>query len=208
LEILKKVSLLFGETKLRLFVDRNLIVFRASHELDKGRRSSPQTLAKLLTNTMTLLQELAAITKQKAEIGNAFDIDQVQAIDAQIFYLRTLRLLFVGQVYFNNQKLKEAHALWQECQRCTNILLSKQEMNKQDSFIGCLIALDTLGSQIRKNLCLSLISNYHQENTKNQELTQNVKQIRIEEQQEDQTSGEVTLETLIADNKEKCPLSL
>lgn len=157
---------------------------------------------------MTLLQELAAITKQKAEIGNAFDIDQVQAIDAQIFYLRTLRLLFVGQVYFNNQKLKEAHALWQECQRCTNILLSKQEMNKQDSFIGCLIALDTLGSQIRKNLCLSLISNYHQENTKNQELTQNVKQIRIEEQQEDQTSGEVTLETLIADNKEKCPLSL
>lgn len=55
---------------------------------------------------------MAEIVKQKGQISNTFDVEEVQAIDAKSFYLRTLRLLFVGQVYFNNQKLKEAHGLW------------------------------------------------------------------------------------------------
>lgn len=106
LEIMKKVTLLFIEAKMNVFIDRNLIVFRYSHDMNRGRKSTPQTIAKLLTAAMSLFQEQAEITKQKGEISNTFDVEEVQLIDAKIFYLRTLRLLFVGQVYFNNTKLK------------------------------------------------------------------------------------------------------
>lgn len=71
----------------------------------------------------------------------------MQLIDAKTFYLRTVRLLFVGQVYFNNSKLREANGLWSECERCIKILLSKEEMkehNDHDHFIGSLIPLSTL----------------------------------------------------------------
>lgn len=106
LEIMKKVTLLFIEAKMNVFIDRNLIVFRYSHDMNRGRKSTPQTIAKLLTAAMSLFQEQAEITKQKGEISNTFDVEEVQLIDAKIFYLRTLRLLFVGQVYFNNTKIK------------------------------------------------------------------------------------------------------
>ena len=59
LEILKKISLLFAEIKMKLFIDRNITVFKHSFDTDKGRKSTPQTLAKLLTSTTTLFQELA-----------------------------------------------------------------------------------------------------------------------------------------------------
>jgi len=91
---------------MKLFIDRNLVIFRYSHELNRGRKSTPQTIAKLLTATSALFQELADIVKQKGQISNSFEIEAVQAIDAKNFYLRTLRLLFVGQVYFNNNKLR------------------------------------------------------------------------------------------------------
>lgn len=103
---MKKVSLLFTEMKMQVFIDRNLVVFRHSSQTNRGRKSSPQTIAKLLTATMSLLQELAEVIKQKGQISNTFEIEQVQAIDAKTFYLRALRLLFVGQVYFNNGKLR------------------------------------------------------------------------------------------------------
>lgn len=41
---------------MNVFVDRNLIIFRYSHDIDRGRKNSPPTIAKLLTATMTLLQ--------------------------------------------------------------------------------------------------------------------------------------------------------
>ena len=126
---MKKVTLLFVEVKMNIFIDRNLIVFKWSHDMNRGRKSSPQTIAKLLTATTTLFQELADISKQKGEISNTFDIEEVQVIDAKIFYLRTMRLMFVGQVYFNNNKLREAYGLWSECERCIKILISKEEMN-------------------------------------------------------------------------------
>jgi len=106
---------IFLEMKMNVFINRNLIIFRYSNDINRGRKSSPQTIAKLLTATMTLFQELAEVTKQKGEISNSFDIELVQLIDAKIFYLRSLRLLFIGQVYFNNNKLKEAYGLWCEC---------------------------------------------------------------------------------------------
>lgn len=163
LEILKKVSLLFTEIKMNVFVDRNLVVFRYSHEVNRGRKSSPQTIAKLLTATMSLLQELAEVVKQKGQISNTFEIEHVQAIDAKNFYLRTLRLLFVGQVYFNNGKLREAYGLWGECERCVRILLSKQEMNEAQEdqrFIGGLVALPRILEQVRANKCRTLIANF------------------------------------------------
>jgi hypothetical protein len=73
-----------------------------------------------------------------------------------------VRLLFVGQVYFNNVKLREAYGLWVECERCVKILLSKEEMNEQnrDSFIGGLIPLQGLLETIRLNKCKCIISNF------------------------------------------------
>lgn len=44
---------------MKVFIDRNLTIFRHSYDGNKGRKSTPQTLAKLLTATTTLLQELA-----------------------------------------------------------------------------------------------------------------------------------------------------
>lgn len=62
-------------------------------------------------------------------------------------------------------------------------------MNEQDPFIGCLVSLEALTTQIRTNLCISLISHFNQENSKNKELTENIKQIRIEEKQEEQIAA-------------------
>jgi hypothetical protein len=71
---LKKVSLLFAEIKMKIFIDRNLTIFRYSHDSNKGRKSTPQTIAKLLTATSSLFLELAEIVKQKGQISNTFDI--------------------------------------------------------------------------------------------------------------------------------------
>lgn len=101
--------------KMKVFIDRNLTIFKHCYYGNKGRKSSPQTLAKLLTATTSLLQELAEVIKEKGKISNTFEIEQIQVIDAKNFYLRTLRLMFVGQVYFNNDKIKEAYSLWNEC---------------------------------------------------------------------------------------------
>lgn len=60
---------------MNVFVDRNLIIFRSSYEINRGRKSTPQTLAKLLTNTITLFQELAEVAKQKGQISNTFDVE-------------------------------------------------------------------------------------------------------------------------------------
>ena len=45
--------------KMNLFVDRNTIIFRYSNDINRGRKSTPQTIAKLLTATMSLFQELS-----------------------------------------------------------------------------------------------------------------------------------------------------
>jgi hypothetical protein len=73
-----------------------------------------------------------------------------------------MRLMFVGQVYFNNNKLREAYGLWSECERCIKILISKEEMNetKNDGFIGSLIPLDTLEKNIRISKCKCTIKNF------------------------------------------------
>lgn len=57
---------------MKVFIDRNLVVFRYSSEINRGRKSSPQTIAKLLTATMSLFQELAEVIKQKGQISNTF----------------------------------------------------------------------------------------------------------------------------------------
>jgi hypothetical protein len=39
--------------------------------------------------------------------------------------------LFVGEVYFRNDKVKEAFGLWQECDKALRILQSKEEMKNE-----------------------------------------------------------------------------
>ena len=111
---------------MNVFIDRNLTVFKHSFLLNqKGsndRKSTPQNLSKVLTNTISLYNSLTDIEKQKSEIENNFDPEPIQRIDSKVFYLRALRLSLVGQVYFNNDKIKEAYSLWGECERCLKIL--------------------------------------------------------------------------------------
>ena len=57
---------------MKIFIDRNLTMFKYSNEINRGRKSSPQTIAKLLTATMSLFQELGEIVKQKGQISNNF----------------------------------------------------------------------------------------------------------------------------------------
>ena len=58
--------------KMNIFIDRNTMIFAYSHHINRGRKSTPQTIAKLLTATITLLQELAEVTKEKGSISNTF----------------------------------------------------------------------------------------------------------------------------------------
>lgn len=68
------MSLLFTEMKMNIFIDRNTMIFAYAHLINRGRKSTPQTIAKLLTATITLLQELAEVIKQKGSISNTFEI--------------------------------------------------------------------------------------------------------------------------------------
>jgi hypothetical protein len=56
--------------------------------------------------------QLAEIIKEKHLLTGTLAGEELRAIDEKAFYFRTLRLLFVGQVYFNNEKVKEAFSLW------------------------------------------------------------------------------------------------
>lgn len=122
----------------------------------------------------------------------------MQLIDAKTFYLRTVRLLFVGQVYFNNGKLREANGLWNECERCIKILLSKEEMkehNDKDNFIGSLIPLQQLLQTVRLNKCKCLIANFESEEGKREEIGKKMGEIEISEKmaEEGQAANVVTL---------------
>lgn len=57
---------------MNLFIDRNTLIFAYAHQTNRGRKSTPQTIAKLLTATITLFQELAEVIKQKGSISNTF----------------------------------------------------------------------------------------------------------------------------------------
>ena len=203
LEIMRKVSLLLAEMRMQVFIDRNLTIFKWSHELNRGRKSTPQTIAKLLTATTALFSELADLVKQKGQLSNNFQIEWVQAIDAKNFYLRTLRLLFVGRVYSNNGKLREAYALWSECHRCLNILTSKQEMesdNEEQEFIKTLVPLATLTEQVRHAKAECVIQNYHVEHGKEAELQGKMKEMDLEEEKDRNAGGSaLTLEKLLKD---------
>jgi hypothetical protein len=54
------------------FIERNGLIFVYSHQMNRGRKSTPQTIAKLLTATITLLQELSEVIKQKGSISDTF----------------------------------------------------------------------------------------------------------------------------------------
>lgn len=66
IDIFKKVSILFQEIKINLLIDRNHTIFRFSFQ-SQSKKSAPQTLAKLLSNTTTLYTQLIDLEKQKNE---------------------------------------------------------------------------------------------------------------------------------------------
>ena len=49
--------------KLSLFIDRSYTIFRYSHNTNKERKSSPQTLAKLLTTINNNFIQLSDLIK-------------------------------------------------------------------------------------------------------------------------------------------------
>ena len=83
-----------------------------------SKKGAPQNLAKLLSNTISIYTQYVELQKIKNQGTDGMDPEKIRAVDAKIFYYRTLRLFFVGQVYYNNEKIKEAFSLWQECERC------------------------------------------------------------------------------------------
>jgi hypothetical protein len=44
---------------MKVFIDRNFTIFKHSYDGNKGRKSTPQTLAKLLTTTASLFSQLS-----------------------------------------------------------------------------------------------------------------------------------------------------
>jgi hypothetical protein len=48
---------------MKVFIDRNYTIFKHSFGSDKGRKSSPQTLTKLLTATINLFTNLSELIK-------------------------------------------------------------------------------------------------------------------------------------------------
>lgn len=83
-----------------------------------SKKGAPQNLAKLLSNTISIYAQYVELQKIKNQGTDGMDPEKIRAVDAKIFYYRSLRLFFVGQVYYNNDKIKEAFSLWQECERC------------------------------------------------------------------------------------------
>ena len=108
---------------MNLFIDRNNTIFYHSYYSQKGRKSTPQTLAKLLSNTINLYGQYIDLEKQKSD---HLEPVKIAKLDAQVFYIRTLRLMLVGQVYINNDKIKEAFGLWNECEKCIKIISSNE----------------------------------------------------------------------------------
>lgn len=70
--------------------------------------------------------QLSELVKEKHLLTATSPMEELKAIEEKSFYLRNLRLLFVGQVYFNNDKIKEAYGLWSECEKSVRTLLSKE----------------------------------------------------------------------------------
>lgn len=93
---------------MKVLVDRNDLIFKYSYfNADKdNKRGAPQNLAKLLSNTISIYTQFIELEKAKNEGNEGVDPDKIRAVDAKVFYYRTLRLYFVGQVYFNNDKIK------------------------------------------------------------------------------------------------------
>lgn len=113
--IYKKISLLFEEMKFNIMIDRNNMIFKYSYlnaEKD-SKKGAPQNLAKLLSSIISIYTQYIELEKIKNEGTDGLDPEKIRAVDSKIFYYRTLRLFFVGQVYYNNDKIKEAYSLWQ-----------------------------------------------------------------------------------------------
>jgi hypothetical protein len=113
--------------KLNIFIDRNKTIFKHSFYVQKGRKSTPQTLAKILSNISTQYNQLIDIEKQKSDLADSYETKRTQALNAESFYTKTLRLMLVAQVYFNNEKHREAFSLWRECERCLKMMENQQE---------------------------------------------------------------------------------
>lgn len=54
--------------KIHVFIDRSYTIFKHSYNTNKGRKSTPQTLAKLLTATMNNFAQLPDIIKEKGSL--------------------------------------------------------------------------------------------------------------------------------------------
>lgn len=99
-----------------------------SSEPQRAKKGAPQTLAKLLTNINSVLNQITELEKEKAKIlGKQVPLEQIKKYDELSFYYRTVRLHFVAQVYMNNGKVSEAYSLWSEAERCLQICKSKEK---------------------------------------------------------------------------------
>ena len=79
---------------------------------------------------------------------------------------------------------------------------------KSEGFIGCLISLTALHQTIRVNKCKCIINNFEIEEGKKDDLTKKIKEVTITETKNEDQDFNTTLEKLIQENPNDCPLSL
>ncbi len=73
--VYKKVSLMFEEIKYQILINRNNMIFRYSYANigKENKKSAPQNLAKLLSNTITIYTQYADVQKAKSEGTDGLD---------------------------------------------------------------------------------------------------------------------------------------
>lgn len=166
---------MFEHIKLNVLVDRNFTIFRHSFGADKGRKSAPQTLAKLLSNTITIYSQLIEVEKLVNE-GTDLAPEKIRQIDAYIFFVGTIRRMLVGQVYYNNGKVKEAYSLWNECERCLNTVRNSKEAMALE-----LVDMEQVTQNVKVSKMKCVIENYRSSEGPKQELNREMDEMKIEE---------------------------
>jgi hypothetical protein len=154
----------------------------------KAKKGAPQTLAKLLTNTITILNQIIDAEKQQASVVNKpVPIETIKQLDDLSFYYRTLRLHFVAQVYFNNGKLTESYSLWSEAERCLQICKSKDRIQEG------VFQLKLADQLVRVGKLNSWIDFSSKSSSQLKEVEQGVESLKIKEE----VTEKLTLEHLV-----------
>lgn len=82
----------------------------------------------------------------------------------------------MGQVYYNNGKVKEAYSLWNECERCLNTVRNSKEAMALE-----LVDMEQVTQNVKVSKMKCVIENYRSSEGPKQELNREMDEMKIEE---------------------------